>query len=371
VETVSQAGDRQTEVVVKTPTPHHVSSSSVPEHVQNDRKEEPVALGSQGQIAVAERSQQQTPEPLRQVESAPTAEVKTPTAPAAAESPKETAKTAAIPQSSSSLQTLLNTYQNNPKSLTVVAKVSETLESIDKRRSNPSLSPKLMEASNPAYLIVQNQENQNQHWLLPKAGLKVNQYEFETIEGLFDCQNYQNQPTQFQVQQPASVTRDGASWNVAEKGTIEFAKERSLSTESQLLKGVPVSSPTTAPAPQNLTSNIPGLDHSRTPNGDWAVTRQQETTNRSLMSEAQKALNRLAVSQPAGDRAYQGNGFSLSERGGVITVEVASTKTKVEQRGEVITGNAQPKDVQNFKEINARLAANRPHTAEKSQELEL
>jgi hypothetical protein len=348
VETVSQAGDRQTEEVVKTPTPHH-ASSSVPEPVQSDRKEEPVALGSQGQIAVAERSQQQSTAPVRQVDAASTAEIKTPAA-------------------ASSMQGLLEQYHTNPKSLNAVAKVNESAESIDLRLCTPFdyQSPEIVEASNPDFIIVQG-ETPNQGLLLPRHDLKVTQYSYGSIKELFESHNFQKQPTKFQVQQPAIVERSGNSWQLVSKGKMEFA-DKALQVES----GVPKEAiSATAPAPPATNSGIPGLDHSRTPNGEWSVTRQQETTNRTLMSEAQKALNRLAVSQPAGDRAYQGNGFSLSERGGVTTVEVASTKTKVEQRGEVITGNAQPKDVQNFKEINARLAANRPHTAEKSQELEL
>jgi exonuclease VII large subunit len=124
----------------------------------------------------------------------------------------------------SSMQKLLQAYQINSKSLLITAKVTEASESIDQRRNNPSLAPSLVESGNFDYLIVQDQDNASQYWLFPKHGLKVNQYAFETVQALFNCHNYQNQPSNFQVHQPASVTRNPASssWQLAEKGEIEF-----------------------------------------------------------------------------------------------------------------------------------------------------
>ncbi|MBW4550593.1 MAG: hypothetical protein KME35_05710 [Aphanocapsa sp. GSE-SYN-MK-11-07L] len=124
----------------------------------------------------------------------------------------------------SSMQKLLQAYQINSKSLLITAKVTEASESIDQRRNNPSLAPSLIESGNFDYLIVQDQDNASQYWLFPKHGLKVNQYAFETVQALFNCHNYQNQPSNFQVHQPASVTRNPAtsSWQLAEKGEIEF-----------------------------------------------------------------------------------------------------------------------------------------------------
>jgi hypothetical protein len=124
----------------------------------------------------------------------------------------------------SAMQRLLQAYQTNSKSLHLAAKVTEAPASIDQRRSNPSLAPNLVESGNFDYLIVQDQDNPNQYWLFPKSGLKVNQYAFETVQALFDCYNYQNQPSNFQVRKPASVTRNPASssWQITEKGEIEF-----------------------------------------------------------------------------------------------------------------------------------------------------
>ncbi len=124
----------------------------------------------------------------------------------------------------SPMQKLLQAYQTHSKSLQIAAKVTEAPESIDQRRNNPSLAPNLVESGNFDYLIVQDERNTSQYWLFPKNGLKVNQYAFETVQALFNCHNYQNQPSNFQVHQPASVTLNPASssWQLAEKGEIEF-----------------------------------------------------------------------------------------------------------------------------------------------------
>jgi hypothetical protein len=124
----------------------------------------------------------------------------------------------------SSLDRLVQTYQVNPKSLQPFAKVTEAPESIDQRRSNPWLKPNLVESSNFDFLVIQDPENASQYWLFPKNGLRVNQYAYETVEALFDCHNYQNQPSSFQVQKPASVTHNPASssWQLAEKGELQF-----------------------------------------------------------------------------------------------------------------------------------------------------
>ncbi len=124
----------------------------------------------------------------------------------------------------SPMEKLLQAYQTNSKSLQLAAKVTEAPESIDQRRSNPSLAPNLIESGNFDYLIVQDQDDLTQYWLFPKNGLKVNQYAFETVQALFNCHNYQNQPSNFQVRKPACVTRNPASssWQLAEKGEIEF-----------------------------------------------------------------------------------------------------------------------------------------------------
>jgi hypothetical protein len=124
----------------------------------------------------------------------------------------------------SPMEKLLQAYQINSKSLQPTAKVTEAPESIDQRRNNPSLAPNLVESGNFDYLIIEDQENANHYWLFPKHGLKVNQYAFETVQALFDCYNYQNQPSNFQVRKPASVIRNPASssWQLTEKGEIEF-----------------------------------------------------------------------------------------------------------------------------------------------------
>jgi hypothetical protein len=124
----------------------------------------------------------------------------------------------------SPMEKLLQAYQTNSKSLQPTAKVTEAPESIDQRRNNPSLAPSLVESGNFDYLIIEDEDNANQFWLLPKHGLKVNQYAYETVQALFDCYNYQNQPSNFQVRKPASVIHNPASssWQLTEKGEIEF-----------------------------------------------------------------------------------------------------------------------------------------------------
>lgn len=124
----------------------------------------------------------------------------------------------------SPMEKLLQAYQANSKSLRVIAKVTEAPESIDQRLNHLSFIPNLIESGNFDYLIVQDEDNANRYWLLPKSSLKVNQYAYKTVQALFDCRNYQNQPSHFQLRKPASVIRNPASssWQLAEKGEIEF-----------------------------------------------------------------------------------------------------------------------------------------------------
>lgn len=134
------------------------------------------------------------------------------------------------------------------------------------------------------------------------------------------------------------------------------------------------------PLEVSLTTNpqdpkSPQLQHSEAreedKTGQKTSSPQQEQLNRQLISEAKKSLDRLAPDQPVGSRQWHHDKYSISEKGSSASVFVAETKETITQQGDMVTGNARPKDLAALKEVNAAIAQQKDHAADKGMEAEV
>ncbi|MEG3436427.1 hypothetical protein V0288_04785 [Pannus brasiliensis CCIBt3594] len=115
---------------------------------------------------------------------------------------------------------IIEIYNSVPKILTnKVVKVA-----VDPSRlSSDSKIPMLTEQKNGNYWIVLVEDDT--YWLLPKHGIRINQFNLETVRSLFDCQEYQlSEHGDFILLQPAEVTimPDGKEWRLDTKGILNF-----------------------------------------------------------------------------------------------------------------------------------------------------
>ena len=122
------------------------------------------------------------------------------------------------PELEREIQNLLQHYHQNPDDLErrYSIGVSETRESFEKRWSGLNVPIVLEGASNYNFIIVRN------YYLLPKPNSKITQTKLNTIDGLFEYQNFRS-GAPFQVIQPAIVTAmEGDRWQVTQKGKLNF-----------------------------------------------------------------------------------------------------------------------------------------------------
>jgi len=121
-------------------------------------------------------------------------------------------------------QIITTEYNQNSKLVCKNAtEVAETADSINQRRSgvNHSVIVEKVRRGKGSYCIT---PQQGFFYLLPKDNLKINQFNYETVNILFECYNYQpGRSTDFRLKRPAvvaSVTED--TWRLQTKGTLEF-----------------------------------------------------------------------------------------------------------------------------------------------------
>ncbi len=101
-------------------------------------------------------------------------------------------------------------------------RVSETEESIAKRRNDSSYSIALGEIDNGNYWIL-TLPNESKQWLVPMGGLEIDKYILKTVEALFI---YLGKPSSsFKLVKPAVViSTNKGEWQLEEKGEIEFTE---------------------------------------------------------------------------------------------------------------------------------------------------
>ena len=125
--------------------------------------------------------------------------------------------------SGSSAPGLILTYQQNPRSLLKNAiEVSETDHSIDQRRLGDSQGAILQKVSKGNYCIL---DEGGVDYMVPKNNIRINPYNLNTVEHLFECQGYQPGYSGFQLIKPArvSVISRGEVWQLVERGILQFS----------------------------------------------------------------------------------------------------------------------------------------------------
>jgi hypothetical protein len=140
-----------------------------------------------------------------------------------AQSSNVSARGSVSQQDSSQSSKLITNYNQNTRALLKsVAVVSETEESINNRRLGSSQPVVIAESRKGNYCII-NEAGVN--YMVPKENLKVNQYNYNTMEVLFECRGYQPgySRNNFQLLKPARVTptSDG-KWQLMEPGILQF-----------------------------------------------------------------------------------------------------------------------------------------------------
>lgn len=116
---------------------------------------------------------------------------------------------------------LIDIYNTAPNLLLKQAiRVSISQENISSTVKDNIL---LMESYNGNYYII-GREDQT-YWLLPKNKIKINPYNINTVQSLFECQNYQQgREQEFILQKPGrvSILANGQEWILEEKGVLDF-----------------------------------------------------------------------------------------------------------------------------------------------------
>ena len=117
------------------------------------------------------------------------------------------------------------TYNKNPDSFSTEAtEVSETEQSIEARRlgtSQPAIFEKARRGKGNYWILIQSGFS----YLVPKANIKINEYNYETVETLFECQGYQSgYSSDFTLVKPAIVSPilSGEKWQLVELGVLQF-----------------------------------------------------------------------------------------------------------------------------------------------------
>ncbi|MBW4664534.1 MAG: hypothetical protein KME01_10095 [Chroococcus sp. CMT-3BRIN-NPC107] len=118
-------------------------------------------------------------------------------------------------------QEVIEIYNSEPNSLLSGAvKVSVKPESIININSNQPII--LASIGNGNYCLVH--ELDISYWLLPKANLKIDQYRYETVKLLFECNEYELEFDDYRLDKPAKVSMlpNEREWKLEERGVLRF-----------------------------------------------------------------------------------------------------------------------------------------------------
>ncbi len=114
-------------------------------------------------------------------------------------------------------------YNSDPNSLLKNAiKVSETEESISRRRSDSSQPVILGKESNGNYWVLTGVSSTD--WLVPKINLSIDPYNIETVYSLFTCNGQPEYSHKLTLLKPARVSRVSGrdEWQLEERGELQF-----------------------------------------------------------------------------------------------------------------------------------------------------
>lgn len=117
---------------------------------------------------------------------------------------------------------LIEAYNNTPKLLSKKAlKVSIIQDNVSSIFNKDNIL--LSEARNGNYLVIGAKDET--YWLLPKENLRINLFNINTAQSLFDCQRYQPEDNrEFTLKKPArvSIQPSGEEWKLEERGILDF-----------------------------------------------------------------------------------------------------------------------------------------------------
>ncbi|NEP58004.1 MAG: hypothetical protein F6K31_13435 [Symploca sp. SIO2G7] len=127
------------------------------------------------------------------------------------------------PANLSAAELMIRDYNANPASLSQKATiVSETDESIEQRRLGRNLAPILEENRRGDYWILTSGSS---NYLIPKSNIRINEYNYKTVESLFECDVHQQGDfSNLRLIEPAEVVpiTSGKEWKLTKLGIIEF-----------------------------------------------------------------------------------------------------------------------------------------------------
>lgn len=128
------------------------------------------------------------------------------------------------PQLSYDPNDIISVYNYDAKLLrdSVTEVISESKQSIQGRMLDNSQPLLLQKDSKGDYWVVR--VKQERYVLFPKANFKLNQFNIETLIGLFELQNYYQGAYRFQLLKPAQIIPSHGSkyWQVEALGILKF-----------------------------------------------------------------------------------------------------------------------------------------------------
>jgi len=117
---------------------------------------------------------------------------------------------------------LVATYNSDPSSFSRNGiKVSETDESISRRRSDSNQPVVLGKESSGNYWVIAG--GGSTEWLVPKSNLSLDPYNLETVYSLFTCHGRPESSNKLTLIKPARVSRIREEWQVEEPGELQFS----------------------------------------------------------------------------------------------------------------------------------------------------
>ncbi len=116
----------------------------------------------------------------------------------------------------------VETY-NQDKNLSpdrIITTVKSTQENVEQRRTGNIDIVTLENTTQKKYWII---KEDNDHYLVPHAKIKIDEYNRTTLESLFDCTNFTSEYSDFQLVKPAKVSQlSSQTWQLEEKGKLNF-----------------------------------------------------------------------------------------------------------------------------------------------------
>jgi DNA repair exonuclease SbcCD ATPase subunit len=139
-------------------------------------------------------------------------------------SKQENPKSTRLIHPSSKEEELAISYNEDPKKFSTqnnVEVVSETEDSINQRRLGTSQAILTKDKRGNYWILTEN----GCEYMVPKDNFKINEYNYNTVQALFECLNYQASITSdFQLVKPAKVSfiTGLEKWQLEDRGILQF-----------------------------------------------------------------------------------------------------------------------------------------------------